>query len=74
MVSQKNTTGKTEIVHRFFRNSEYSFEYIEISALRDEAKYKSLDEENSEYIQIDDLDAFAQTVINTAEVSDGDHE
>ena len=61
-------------VHDFFRNSEYNFEYINISALGAEAKYKSNDEENSEYIQIDDLDAFAQTVINTGEVSDGDHE
>lgn len=61
-------------VHEFFRNSKYNFEHIEISALGDEAKYKSLDEENSEYIRIDDLDAFAQTVINTTEVSDGDHE
>ena len=62
-------------VHRFFRNSEYNFEYIEISALGAEAKYKSLDKENSEYIKIDDLDAFAQTVINnTSEVNDGDHE
>ena len=61
-------------VHDFFRNSEYNFEHIEISALGNEARYKSLDEENSEYIQIDDLDAFAQTVINTTEVNDGDHE
>lgn len=62
-------------VHRFFRNSEYNFEYIEISALGAKAKYKSLDKENSEYIPIDDLDSFAQTVINnTSEVNDGDHE
>ncbi len=62
-------------VHKFFRNSEYNFEHIEISALGNEAKYKSLDEKSSEYIPIDDLDSFAQTVINTTmEVSDGDHE
>ena len=68
----QQTAGR--YVHEFFRNSKYNFEYIEISALGDEARYKSLDEENSEYIQIDDLDTFAQTVINTVEVSDGDHE
>lgn len=62
-------------VHNFFRNSKYNFEYIEISALGNEAEYKSIDEDNSEYIKIDDLDAFAQTVINnTSEVNDGDHE
>lgn len=68
----QQTAGR--YVHEFFRNSKYNFEYIEISALGNEARYKSLDEENSEYIQIDDLDTFAQTVINTVEVSDGDHE
>ena len=68
----QQTAGR--YVHKFFRNSKYNFEYIEISALGNEARYKSLDEENSEYIQIDDLDAFAQTVINTTEVNDGDHE
>ena len=62
-------------VSDFFRNSEYNFEHIEISALKTDAEYKSKDEENSEYIRIDDLDAFAQTVINnTSEVNDGDHE
>lgn len=62
-------------VSDFFRNSEYNFENIEISVLGNETKYKSLDEESSEYIPIDDLDSFAQTVINTTvEVSDGDHE
>lgn len=68
----QQTAGR--YVHEFFRNSKYNFENIEISALGDEARYKSLDEKNSEYIQIDDLDTFAQTVINTVEVSDGDHE
>ena len=68
----QQTAGR--YVHNFFRNSKYNFEYIEISALEAGAKYKSLDEKNSEYIKIDDLDAFAQTVINTTEVSDGDHE
>ena len=73
LVDQQDSSGR--YVHEFFRNSEYNFERIEISALGDEARYKSLDEENSEYIQIDDLDAFAQTVINnTSEVNDGDHE
>ena len=72
LTNQQQTAGR--YVHEFFRNSKYNFERIEISALGDEAKYKSLDEENSEYIQIDDLDTFAQTVINTVEVSDGDHE
>ena len=37
-------------VYDFFRNSEYNFEYIEISALGAEARYKSLDKENSEFI------------------------
>ena len=69
----QQTAGR--YVHEFFRNSKYNFEHIEISALGDEARYKSLDEENSEYIQIDDLDTFAQTVINnTSEINDGDHE
>lgn len=69
----QQTAGR--YVHEFFRNSKYNFEHIEISALGDEAKYKSLDEKNFEYIPIDDLDSFAQTVINTTvEVSDGDHE
>ena len=72
LTNQQQTAGR--YVHEFFRNSKYNFENIEISALGDEARYKSLDEENSEYIQIDDLDTFAQTVINTVEVSDGDHE
>ena len=72
LTNQQQTAGR--YVHEFFRNSKYNFERIEISALGDEARYKSLDEENSEYIQIDDLDTFAQTVINTSEVNDGDHE
>ena len=73
LTNQQQTGGR--YVHKFFRNSKYNFEHIEISALGDEAKYKSLDEKNSEYIQIDDLDTFAQTVINnTSEVNDGDHE
>ena len=73
LVDQQDSSGR--YVHEFFRNSEYNFEHIEISALKTEAKYKSKDEKNSEYIKIDDLDAFAQTVINnTSEVNDGDHE
>ena len=73
LVDQQDSSGR--YVHEFFRNSKYNFERIEISALKTEAKYKSLDKENSEYIKIDDLDAFAQTVINnTSEVNDGDHE
>lgn len=73
-ILEDNQQTGSRYVHEFFRNSKYNFEHIEISALGDEAKYKSLDEKNSEYIQIDDLDAFAQTVINTTEVNDGDHE
>ena len=73
LVDQQDSSGR--YVHEFFRNSEYNFEHIEISALKTDAKYKSKDEKNSEYIRIDDLDAFAQTVINnTSEVNDGDHE
>lgn len=72
LVDQQDSSGR--YVHDFFRNSKYNFEHIEISALGNEAEYKSIDEDNSEYIKIDDLDAFAQTVINTVEVNDGDHE
>lgn len=73
-ILEDNQQTGDRYVHEFFRNSKYNFEHIEISALGNEARYKSLDEENSEYIQIDGLDAFAQTVINTTEVNDGDHE
>lgn len=73
-ILEDNQQTASRYVHKFFRNSKYNFEYIEISALGNEARYKSLDEKNSEYIQIDDLDSFAQTVINTTEVNDGDHE
>ena len=52
----------------FYRNSEYNFESVKISVTRSDAKYKSNDEANSEYIEVDDLNTFAQTIINNVNV------
>ena len=55
----------------FYRNSKYNYEYLEISVTNSSVKYKSKDEENSEYEIIsgdfNDLDAFAQTIFNYVE-------
>lgn len=52
----------------FYRNNEYNFESVKISVTQSDAKYKSNDEADSEYIEVDDLDTFAQTIINNVEV------
>ena len=53
----------------FYRNSEYNYEYLNISVTRFTAKYKSNDEANSQYIDVNsnELDAFAQTIFNYVE-------
>lgn len=52
----------------FYRNNEYNFESVKISVTQRDAKYKSNDEVDSEYIEVDDLNTFAQTIINNVEV------
>lgn len=52
----------------FYRNSEYNYEYLNISVTSDTAKYKSNDKADSDYINVtDDLDAFARTIFNYVE-------
>ena len=53
----------------FYRNSEYNYEYLNISVTNNTARYKSNDETNSQYIAVslNDLDAFAQTIFNYVE-------
>ena len=53
----------------FYRNSEYNYEYLNISVTRSTAKYKSNDEANSQYIDVNpkELNAFAQTIFNYVE-------
>ena len=55
----------------FYRNSKYNYEYLEISVTNNSVKYKSKDEENSEYEIIsgdfNKLDEFAQTIFNYVE-------
>lgn len=53
----------------FYRNSEYNYEYLNISVTSSTAKYKSNDEANSQYIDVNsnELDAFAQTILNYVE-------
>ena len=56
-------------VWNFYRNSEYNYEYLNISVTSSTAKYKSNDEVNSQYIDVNsnELDAFAQTILNYVE-------
>lgn len=56
-------------VWNFYRNSEYNYEYLNISVTSSTAKYKSNDEANSQYIDVNsnELDAFAQTIFNYVE-------
>lgn len=62
-------SGDYRYVWSFYRNSEYNYEYLNISVTRDSAKYKSNDEANSQYIEINskELNAFAQTIFNYVE-------
>ena len=39
-ILEDNQQTASRYVHKFFRNSKYNFEYIEISALGNEARYK----------------------------------
>lgn len=52
----------------FYRNSEYNFESVKISITQSDAKYKSNDKVDSEYIEVDDLNTFAQTIIDNVNV------
>ena len=56
-------------VWNFYRNSEYNYEYLNISVTRSTAKYKSNDEANSQYIDVNpkELNAFAQTIFKYVE-------
>lgn len=56
-------------VWNFYRNSEYNYEYLNISVTSNTARYKSNDEANSQYIDVksNELDAFAQTIFNYVE-------
>lgn len=56
-------------VWNFYRNSEYNYEYLNISVTSNTAKYKSNDEANSPYIDVNpkELNAFAQTIFNYVE-------
>lgn len=53
----------------FYRNSEYNYEYLNISVTSNTARYKSNDEANSQYIDVNpkELNAFAQTIFNYVE-------
>ena len=53
----------------FYRNSEYNYEYLNISVTSNTARYKSNDEANSQYIEVNskELNAFAQTIFNYVE-------
>lgn len=66
----KNLTNQEggRYVWDFYRNSEYNFESVKISVTQRDAKYKSNDEVDSEYIEVDDLNTFAQTIINNVNV------
>lgn len=64
-----NQSSDGRYVWDFYRNSEYNYEYLNISVTSNTAKYKSNDEANSQYIAVslNDLDAFAQTIFNYVE-------
>lgn len=65
--------GDGRYVYDFFRNNEYNFESVKISVTQNDAKYKSNDKADSEYIEVDDLNTFAQTIIDNVEVNNGKH-
>lgn len=56
-------------VWNFYRNSKYNYEYLNISVTSNTARYKSNDEANSQYIDVNskELNAFAQTIFNYVE-------
>lgn len=56
-------------VWNFYRNSEYNYEYLNISVTSNTASYKSNDEANSQYIDVNpkELNAFAQTIFKYVE-------
>ena len=56
-------------VWNFYRNSEYNYEYLNISVTSNTARYKSKDEANSQYIDVNpkELNAFAQTIFKYVE-------
>lgn len=66
-----NQSSDGRYVWDFYRNSKYNYEYLEISVTNNSVKYKSKDEENSEYEIIsgdfNKLDEFAQTIFNYVE-------
>ena len=66
----KKLTGQEDgrYVWDFYRNSEYNFESVKISVTKSNAKYKSNDKADSEYIEVDDLNTFAQTIIDNVNV------
>lgn len=69
MEAAKDNQIDGRYVWDFYRNSEYNYEYLNISVTRSTAKYKSNDEANSQYIDVNsnELDAFAQTILNYVE-------
>lgn len=64
-----NQSSDGRYVWDFYRNSEYNYEYLNISVTSNTAKYKSKDEANSQYIEVNpkELNAFAQTIFNYVE-------
>lgn len=66
LTNQEQESGR--YVWDFYRNSKYNFESVKISVTQSDAKYKSNDETGSEYIEVDDLNTFAQTIINNVNV------
>ena len=65
----KEQTGDYRYVWNFYRNSKYNYEYLNISVTSSTARYKSKDEANSQYIDVNpkELNAFAQTIFNYVE-------
>lgn len=66
-LAKQNSDGRW--YWNFYRNSEYNYEYLNISVTSDTAKYKSNDKADSDYIDVssNELDAFAQTIFNYVE-------
>lgn len=64
-----NQSSDYRYVWNFYRNSEYNYEYLNISVTSTTARYKSNDEVNSPYIDVNlkELNAFAQTIFNYVE-------
>ena len=65
--AKNQTDGR--YVWDFYRSSEYNYEYLNISVTSNTAKYKSNDEANSDYIDVNpkELNAFAQTIFKYVE-------